>query len=54
MKRQVWYTYGNHFHWVDMQWLWGYEVLGSSVRDMLRFNAETGARGEPQLRRDRL
>jgi len=45
VKRQVWYTYGNHFHWVDMQWLWGYEVLGSSVRDMLRFNAETGARG---------
>lgn len=45
MTRRVWYTYGNHFHWVDMQWLWGYEVLGASVRDMLRFNAETGAKG---------
>ncbi|MCZ7436735.1 hypothetical protein O7598_10065 [Micromonospora sp. WMMC241] len=43
--RPVWYTFGNHFHWVDMQWLWGYGVLGASVRDMLAFTAATGARG---------
>ncbi|MEV4534356.1 hypothetical protein AB0J82_11055 [Asanoa sp. NPDC049518] len=45
MSRPVWYTFGNHFHWVDMQWLWGYGVLGASVRDMLAFTAATGARG---------
>ncbi len=45
MNRPVWYTFGNHFHWVDMQWLWGYGVLGASVRDMLAFTAATGARG---------
>ncbi|SNS74012.1 alpha-mannosidase [Asanoa hainanensis] len=45
MSRPVWYTFGNHFHWVDMQWLWGYGVLGASVRDMLAFSAATGARG---------
>jgi alpha-mannosidase len=33
--KKAWYTFGNHFHWVDMQWLWGYGVLGDSVRDML-------------------
>ncbi len=41
----LYYTFGNHMHWVDMQWLWGYHVLPGSVRDMLRFCAETGARG---------
>ncbi|MFC7546771.1 hypothetical protein [Plantactinospora sp. GCM10030261] len=45
VDRPVWYTFGNHFHWVDMQWLWGYGVLGASVRDMLAFSAATGARG---------
>jgi alpha-mannosidase len=45
MNRPVWYTFGNHFHWVDMQWLWGYGVLGASIRDMLAFTAATGARG---------
>jgi len=39
------YTFGNHMHWVDMEWLWGYEVLPSSVRDMLHFCRETGAKG---------
>jgi alpha-mannosidase len=32
-------------HWVDMEWLWGYSVLPDSVRDMLRFCRETGAKG---------
>lgn len=43
--RSAWYTFGNHFHWVDMQWKWGYGVLASSVADMLAFCAATGARG---------
>jgi alpha-mannosidase len=41
----VYYTFGNHMHWVDMQWLWGQEVLPGSVDDMLVFCAETGAKG---------
>ncbi|HEY1617440.1 MAG TPA: hypothetical protein VGG25_07465 [Streptosporangiaceae bacterium] len=44
-SRQAWYTFGNHFHWVDMQWKWGYGVLADSVADMLAFCAATGARG---------
>lgn len=32
-------------HWVDMEWLWGYHVLPGSVRDMLHFCQQTGARG---------
>jgi alpha-mannosidase len=39
------YCFGNHMHWVDMEWLWGYHVLPGSVRDMLRYCAETGAKG---------
>lgn len=39
------YTFGNHMHWVDMEWLWGYHVLPGSVRDMLHFCRETGAKG---------
>ncbi|MCK6477419.1 MAG: hypothetical protein L6Q35_11360 [Phycisphaerales bacterium] len=41
----LYYTFGNHMHWVDMQWLWGYDVLPGSVDDMLRLIEETGARG---------
>jgi alpha-mannosidase len=41
----LYYTFGNHMHWVDMEWLWGYHVLPGSVRDMLHFCAETGAKG---------
>jgi len=41
----LFYTFGNHMHWVDMEWLWGYHVLPGSVRDMLHFCRETGARG---------
>jgi alpha-mannosidase len=45
MAKPLYLTFGNHMHWVDMQWLWGYDVLPSSVRDMLRLIDETGARG---------
>lgn len=31
------YTFGNHMHWVDMQWLWGYNVLPGSTEDMLAY-----------------
>ena len=41
----LFYTFGNHMHWVDMQWLWGYYVLPDSIRDMLHFCRETGAKG---------
>jgi alpha-mannosidase len=42
---RVYYTFGNHMHWVDMEWLWGYHVLPGSIQDMLRFCKETGAKG---------
>lgn len=41
----VHYTFGNHMHWVDMQWLWGYHVLPGCIEDMLRFCRETDAKG---------
>jgi alpha-mannosidase len=41
----LYYTFGNHMHWVDMEWLWGYSVLPDSARDMLRFCEGTGAKG---------
>lgn len=43
--RPLYYTFGNHMHWVDMQWLWGYEVLPGCTEDMLRFCSEAGIRG---------
>ncbi len=45
MKKPLFYTFGNHMHWSDMQWLWGYDVLPSSVRDMLKLCDATGAKG---------
>jgi REP element-mobilizing transposase RayT len=44
-KIPLYYTFGNHMHWVDMEWLWGYHVLPGSIRDMLHFCRETGAKG---------
>lgn len=41
----LYYTFGNHMHWVDMQWLWGYEVLPGCTADMLHFCTEAGVRG---------
>src|SRR3990172_3153265 len=45
MRKPLWFTFGNHMHWVDMEWLWGYHVLPGSVRDMLHLIAETGTKG---------
>ncbi len=44
-KIKLWYSFGNHMHWVDMQWLWGYHVMPGSTFDMLNFCRETGAKG---------
>lgn len=44
-RTTLYYTFGNHMHWVDMEWLWGYHVLPGSVRDMLHFCAQSGAKG---------
>jgi alpha-mannosidase len=41
----LYYTFGNHMHWVDMEWLWGYDALPGSVRDMLHFCREAGVKG---------
>lgn len=32
-------------HWVDMTWLWGYEVLPGSVADMVALCREAGVKG---------
>jgi alpha-mannosidase len=39
------YTFGNHMHWVDMEWLWGYGALSGSARDMLFFCEAAGVKG---------
>lgn len=39
------YTFGNHMHWVDMEWLWGYHVLPGCIRDMLNLCREGGIKG---------
>ncbi|GIV08935.1 MAG: hypothetical protein KatS3mg019_1026 [Fimbriimonadales bacterium] len=44
-RQPLYYTFGNHMHWVDMEWLWGYSVLPDSVQDMLHFCNATGAKG---------
>jgi alpha-mannosidase len=44
-KIPLYYTFGNHMHWADFDWLWGYDVLPVSTRDMLTFCRETGAKG---------
>lgn len=32
------YTFGNHMHRVDMEWLWGYHVLPGSVAKAYKTN----------------
>lgn len=32
-------------HWVDMEWLWGYDVLPGSTEDMLKYCRELGVKG---------
>lgn len=44
-RTPLYYTFGNHMHWVDMEWLWGYTTLSGSVDDMLKFCHETGVKG---------
>ena len=44
-RRPIYYAFGNHMHWADIEWLWGYHVLPDSIDDMLRVCAETGAHG---------
>jgi alpha-mannosidase len=44
-RTELFYTFGNHHHWVDMEWLWGYDVMSGSALDMLAFCRGTGAKG---------
>ncbi len=44
-RKPLSYTFGNHMHWVDMEWLWGGGVLPGSVADMLRLCHEAGVVG---------
>src|SRR5256885_78259 len=44
-RKTLYYTFGNHMHWVDMEWLWGYDVLPGSINDMLRLIDQTGVKG---------
>jgi len=44
-RPRIAYTFGNHMHWVDMQWLWGYHVLPGSIRDMRKLVREAGVKG---------
>ncbi|USN98664.1 MAG: hypothetical protein H6810_10930 [Phycisphaeraceae bacterium] len=43
--KPLYYTFGNHMHWVDMQWLWGYQVLPDCIADQLALIQATGAAG---------
>lgn len=43
-RSTVYYVFGNHMHWVDMEWLWGYYVLPDSVEDMLNYCRKTGTK----------
>lgn len=38
-----WQTFGNHGHWVDMEWLWGPGMPARPVTDMLDLVERTGA-----------
>jgi len=44
-KKTIHFTLGNHMHWTDMQWLWGYDVLPGSVHDMLHLCREANVKG---------
>lgn len=44
-RKPLYFTFGNHMHWVDRTWLWGHDVLSRSVRDMLALTRASGARG---------
>lgn len=36
MRKAVFYTFGNHMHWIDMEWMWGPGTLKNSVEEMLK------------------
>ncbi len=45
MEKRRWiFTFANHMHWIDMEWMWG-RNLANSLRDMFCLIDETGARG---------
>jgi len=44
-NKKIYITFGNHMHWVDMEWMWGRGTLKNSVDDMIRFVEETGLKG---------
>ncbi len=33
--KKVFYTFGNHMHWIDMEWMWGPGTLENSTKEML-------------------
>ena len=43
--KPLYFTFGNHMHWVDFEWLWGAGVLEQSLEDMLRLMDGAGVRG---------
>ncbi|MCE9595989.1 MAG: hypothetical protein K8S98_17505 [Planctomycetes bacterium] len=45
MEKTLYYTVANHMHWTDVQWLWGYDALPSSTRDMLRLAEGLDSKG---------
>ncbi len=42
---RVWFSFGNHMHWNDMEWMWGPGTLANSLEDMFRFIDRTGSKG---------
>ncbi|MFH0944210.1 MAG: hypothetical protein V2A76_03350 [Planctomycetota bacterium] len=45
VPKPLYFTFGNHMHWVDFEWLWGAGVLEDSLADMLRLMDGAGVRG---------
>jgi len=44
MKKKIFYTFGNHMHWIDMEWMWGTGTLENSTKDMLKL-VQKGLKG---------
>lgn len=45
MKKRILYTFGNHMHWIDMEWMWGLGTLENSVIEMLRLVEKNNLKG---------
>lgn len=43
--RKIFYTFGNHMHWIDMEWMWGPGTLENSVIDMLELIEKNNLKG---------